>query len=131
MAEHPDIAVVRRGSEAFSAGDVATLSEVIAPDATQFQPGSGPLSGEHQGRDAILAFYGRLSSETGGTFRVELERVYADGRGQVVAAHRATAQRQGRGLDSRACLVFTIADGTAREIHGCMEDLDAWDEFWA
>jgi ketosteroid isomerase-like protein len=130
VAEHPDISLVRRGYEAFSTGDVTTLSEIIAPDASQFQPGNGPLSGEHRGRDAILEFYGRLAVETDGSFRVDLEHLYADGRGKVVATHRATAERQGRRLDSRACLIFTVADGMARDIHGCLEDVDAWNEFW-
>ena len=43
MAEHPDVALIRRGYDAFSTGDVATLSEIIAPDATQYQPGSNVL----------------------------------------------------------------------------------------
>jgi ketosteroid isomerase-like protein len=131
MAEHPDVTLVRRGYEAFSAGDVATLSEIIAPDATQRDPGSGPLSGEHRGRDAILEFYGRLASETDGSFKAELDHLYTDGQGKVVADQRATARRQGRSLDVRGCLIFTVADGTARDIHGCLEDLEAWDEFWA
>jgi ketosteroid isomerase-like protein len=131
MTEHPDVVLVRRGYEAFSTGDMATLSEIIAEDATQYQPGSGPLSGQHQGREAILAFYGRLASESGGTFRVELQHVYTDGDGQVVACHRATAQRAERRLDTGAALVFTIKDRQARDIHGVQEDLDEWDEFWS
>jgi hypothetical protein len=131
MAEHPDVALVRRGYAAFSAGDVATLSELIAEDARQYQPGSGPMSGEYNGRDAILAYYGRLASETNGTFRVELEHVYTDGQGRVVACSRATAQRGERRLDSGAALVFTIKDGKAQDLHGVEEDLDEWNEFWS
>jgi hypothetical protein len=131
MAEHPDVALVRRGYAAFSAGDVATLSELIAEDARQYQPGSGPMSGEFNGRDAILAYYGRLASETNGTFRVELEHVYTDGQGRVVACSRATAQRGERRLDSGAALVFTIKDGKAQDLHGVEEDLDEWNEFWS
>ena len=131
MAEHPDIALVRRGYEAFSSGDGATLAGIIAPDATQYQPGSSPLAGEHTGREAIMEFYGRLASETDGTFRVELRHLFADGRGRVVATHRATGERNGRRLDAEASLVFTVVDGTARDIHGFQEDIDTWDAFWA
>ena len=81
MAEHPDVALVRRGYDAFSTGDVATLSEIIAPDAVQYQPGSGALAGEHKGLPAILEFYGRLAAETDGSFRVQLDRLYTDGKG--------------------------------------------------
>jgi ketosteroid isomerase-like protein len=131
MAEHPDVVLVRRGYEAFSTGDVATLSEIIADDAEQYQPGSGSMSGQHAGRDAILEFYGRLASETDGSFRVDLSHVYTDGQGQVVACHRATAKRGDRELDTGAALIFTVRDGRAQQIHGVQEDLDEWDEFWS
>jgi ketosteroid isomerase-like protein len=130
MAEHPDVALVRRGYEAFSTGDVTTLSQIIAEDATQYQPGSGDLAGEHKGRQAILEFYGRLAAETNGSFRVELDRLYTDGQGRVVATHRATGDKDGRHLDARTVLIFTVMDGTARDIHGCQENIDDWDNFW-
>jgi ketosteroid isomerase-like protein len=131
MAEHPDVALVRRGYVAFSSGDVATLSELLAEDARQYQPGSGSMSGEFRGRDAILAFYGRLASETNGTFRVELEHVYTDGEGRVVACSRNTAQRGDRRLNTGAALVFTIKDGKAQDVQGFQEDLDVWNDFWS
>lgn len=37
MAEHPDVALVRRGYAAFSAADTARLSELLAEDARQYQ----------------------------------------------------------------------------------------------
>jgi ketosteroid isomerase-like protein len=131
MAEHPDAALVRRGYQAFSTADGKTLSEIIAEDATQYQPGASNMSGEYKGLQAILKFYGRLASETNGSFRVEVDRLYTDGKGQVVATHRATGQRAGRNLDTWASLTFTVVDGTVTDLHGCQEDLAAWDDFWA
>jgi len=131
MAEHPDVILVRRGYDAFSTGDVAPLSETIAGHATQYQPGRSALAGDHRGLQAILEFNGRQSSKTNGTFRVELGRLFTEGQGRVVATHRATGERAGRRLDTGASLNFTVIDGTARDIHGCQEDIDAWDEFWA
>ena len=131
MAEHPDVALVRRGYQAFANGDMQTLSEVIAADATQHQPGSGAMSGEHKGRQAILEFYGRLASESNGTFRVDLQDVYTDGRGLVVGVNRSVGERGGKRLDSRAALVFTVRGGVAQDIRVCQDDIDRWDEFWA
>ena len=131
MAEHPDVALVRRGYAAFSTGDMATLSELLAEDARQYQPGSGAISGEYRGRDAILAFYARLASETNGTFRVVLEGVYTDGEGRVVASSQTTAERGDRRLDTGAALVFTIKDGKAQDVQGFQEDLDVWNDFWS
>jgi ketosteroid isomerase-like protein len=130
MAEHPDVTLVKRGYAAFSAGDGATLSEIIAPDATQYQPGNNQMAGTHEGLEAILTFYGQLAAETNGTFQVQLEHALSDGQGHVVAIQRVTAQRQGRTLDSYASLVFTISDGKAQDIHGYEEDFEAWDAFW-
>src|SRR5438067_13636812 len=131
MTEHPDVLLVRRGYEAFSSGDLATLSQIIAEDALQYQPGHSALSGEHMGRQAILEFYGRLASETAGSFRVELQHLYTDGQGRVLACHRTTAERAKRRLDTGAALIFTVSNGQAHVIHGYQEDIDAWDEFWS
>jgi hypothetical protein len=39
MAEHPDVALVKRGYEAFNSADVSTLTEIIADDAVQTMVG--------------------------------------------------------------------------------------------
>jgi hypothetical protein len=62
---------------------------------------------------------------------VELQHLYTDGQGRVVACQRATGQRAHRQLDTGAALVFTIMNGQAHDIHGYQEDIDAWDEFWS
>ena len=131
MAEHPDVALVRRGYQAFATGDFATLSEVIADDAIQFQPGTGAMSGEHKGLQSILEFYGRLAAETNGTFKAELQSLYTDGNGCVVAIHRSVGQRGAKQLDAGTVLIFTVRDGAAQNIHGCQEDIEEWDNFWA
>ena len=95
MAEHPDVTLVRRGYAAFSSGDVATLSEIIAADATQYQPGSNDMAGTHEGLEAILNFYGRLAAETDGSFQVELQHALSDGQGHVVAIQRVTGAAPG------------------------------------
>jgi ketosteroid isomerase-like protein len=131
MVEHPDVALVRRGYQAFATGDVETLSVVIAEDATQYQPGTSAMAGEYKGRQAILEFYGRLAAETDGTFKAELQNLYTDGKGCVVAVHRSIGSRGGKQLDVGTVLIFTVRDGAARDIHACQDDIDQWDDFWA
>lgn len=130
MAEHPNAALVRRGYEAFNKGDLATLEEVLSEDCVQYQPGHSSLAGEHRGRDAVFAFYGAIGEQTGGTFRAELEQLYANDR-KVVAMHRATGERNGKHLDALTALVFTIENGRAVELDACQEDDAAWDDFFA
>lgn len=122
--------LVRRGFTAFSEGDIATLTEIIAPDAVQHVPGENPLSGDYKGRDAILSFYAELAERTAGTIRVELERVFAKN-DQVVTVFRQTGEREGRTLDTRHSLVFQVLDGKAVDLDDFPEDVEGDDAFWA
>lgn len=45
MGAQEDAALVRRGYEAFSTGDMDTLRELFAEDAVWHTGGSGPLAG--------------------------------------------------------------------------------------
>ncbi len=45
MAEHPNAALLRKGHEAFSRGDMTTLTEIIAEDTLWHIAGKGPLPG--------------------------------------------------------------------------------------
>jgi ketosteroid isomerase-like protein len=65
MGAQEDAAVVRLGYGAFSAGDMDTLRELFAEDAVWHTGGSGGLSGDKQGRDAIVADFGELTLSGG------------------------------------------------------------------
>lgn len=128
MPEHPNASLIRRGYEAFNAGDAMTLTQVLSEDVVHHEHGA--LGGEYKGLDATLEFYGRLATETSGTFRCELQRLMAH-HNRVVAIHRATAKRHGRTLDAAAALVFDIGGSQATAIDVCQEDPAAWDKFWS
>jgi ketosteroid isomerase-like protein len=130
MAEHPHITLVRRGYEAFSKGDMQTLSQVIAHDAVHHVGGDNMMTGDYKGLEAILAYYGRTMEETDGTFKVELESLAADGHGHVMARHRATATRRGKTLVDSGGLFFEIMNNQAIDIIQLEDDLEATDRFW-
>ncbi len=130
MAEHQNATLIRRGYEAFAAGDVATLSELLAPEAVQHMPGHNVFSGDHKGRDAILAMYGQLAERSGGTLKVELEEVYAND-DEVVTVYHSTGTRDGKRLDTRHALVFHMRDGKATELTDVSSDEAADDSFWS
>ena len=50
---------VRRGYEAFNSADMKTLTDIFDENASWHTPGRGPLAGDHQGRDATFAQFGR------------------------------------------------------------------------
>lgn len=129
-AEH-NAALVRRGYEAFNAGDMATLTELFAENASWHTPGHSRIAGDHEGRDAAFAQFGRYGGETGGTFRAELRDVLADDAGRVIGIHHNSAERGGKQLDVDCCLVFQIEDGRVVDGREYFYDLEAWDEFWS
>jgi len=132
MADHPDIAVVKKGYAAFNTADIATLSTLIAEDAVQHMPeGKNQLAGDHKGRDNILAMYGRLAELTGGTFRAEPKLYTTDGRGTVIVQHDYQGERDGKSVAQPNALIFRIEGGQIVELTDTTSDLDSFNETWA
>ena len=105
-------AIVRRGYEAFNAGDLETLGELV-------------------GQEAVFARLGRYMAETGGTFRAVLKRVLTDEDGRVIVIQRNVADRNGKHLDVYSCIAFELVNGRIVDGREHVYDLDAWDEFWS
>ncbi len=132
MAEHPHAMLVRKGYEAFQRGDMDTLRGMMTGDCTHHVPGSHPLSGDYKGVDSIFdGYYGRLYSETDGSFRVELLNVFVDGRGHAVSVHRFTAHRGDKHIDERGGIVFRIVGDKMTDLDECVEDMEKGDAFWS
>ena len=123
--------LVRRGYQAFSEGDMETLSSLFAPDAVHVATGSSQVSGEYQGVDAILTYYGTLFELSDGTFAAELQSVRSEGDDTVVATHRDKGQRGGKTLDQDEDLTFTIANGKITRLVEKHSDQAAYDDFWS
>jgi uncharacterized protein len=130
MGEQENIELVERGFEAFNSGDLETLGQLIAEDASHHVPGGSQFAGDHKGRDDMLAFYGRLAEASDGTFRAVLQETEADGPDKVVATYLGEGRREGRSLDTTVQLTFTIRDGQFVKLVDHPDDLDHWDDFW-
>src|SRR3954447_22687855 len=125
MSAQSDEAAIRTGYDAFTRGDLPTLSQVIAADATWHVLGRNRLSGEKRGRDAIFGYFGELHQAGIG---VELHDVVANGQ-HVVGLHRARGEQGGKMLDSRVALLFHLRDGQIAEAWEQAGDTRAWDEY--
>lgn len=123
--------VVRRGYRAFNEGDIRALHDLFHETATWHTPGRSPVAGEHRGRDAVFAQFGRYGGETAGTFRADLRQVLAGDDGRVVGIHHNSGQRNGRRLDVDCCIVFQVKNGRIVSGREHFFDLHAWDGFWA
>ena len=130
MSEHPNAREARERFARFVQGDVAGLLDLFAEDAVWHVPGTNAMSGEHRGRDEIIAFLRRTAELTGGTYRVELLwTVGADE--HVVAVFRARGEREGRSLDIEQALFVVVRDGLWVDIRAQPLDQAAFDAFWA
>ena len=131
MEPAQNVAIMRRAYEAFNTGDVETLTELFDESAVWHLPGRSSMADDYQGRDATLAYFGRIGQESGGTFRAELQDLTADDDDRVVGIQRSTGDRNGKHLDVGDCIVFQLKDGRVIDGREHFEDLYAWDEFWS
>ena len=122
---------VRRGYAAFNSADLKTLTEIFHENASWHTPGRGSLAGDHKGREAVFAYFGRLAGETGGDFKATLRHVFTSDDGRVIGIHQNTGTRGGKRLDVACCLVFEFKDGRVIDGREYIHDLYAWDTFWS
>ena len=130
MGENENIALIKKGFEAFNSADVATLSGLIAEDAQQHMPGKSQFAGDFKGRDAMLGLYGQLGEASGGTFRALPEDYKADGADTVVVVYQAEGERDGKKLTGKNTITFKVQDGKIADITDRPNDQAGWDEFW-
>ena len=125
-----NVAQVRKGYEAFAAGDTATLTELFHPDAVWNVPPAGVITGNYRGRDAIFAFFAQTQQEAKGTFRAVPSAFAATG-DQVFVQQQTSGERNGRSLQSGAVLVFTLDGGLVREVREYIDDYPTAEAFWS
>ena len=123
--------VVRRGYTAFNAADIKTLTELMPENASWHTPGRSRIAGDHRGREAVFAQFGRYGGETKGTFKADLQQVFGSDDGRVVAIHHNSGERNGKRLDVGCCIVFQVKDGQMISGREHFFDLYNWDEFWS
>jgi ketosteroid isomerase-like protein len=129
MGAAENVDLVRRGYEAFNAGDTGRLSELFAEDAVWHVGGSGVLSGTKQGRDAVLAYFGELGARTQGHFRANLRDIVG-GENYTVGIQQTQAANGGKTLDVSTVITFVVHDGKIIEGREYFEDTGKVDDFW-
>lgn len=130
MGTKENAELVRRGYEAFSAGDMATLGEVFAADAVWHVAGRSVLAGKKQGRDAILGYFGEMGTRSGGSLKVTVQEIIG-GENRTVALQHTEAENNGKNMDADGALAFQIRDGKISEVREFFDDTAKGDAFWA
>lgn len=122
--------VVRRGFEAFAAGDMDTMRALLAPDVRWHVPGRSPLSGTHKGPEEVITLFTRYGELSDGSIRIDLHDVVG-GDKHVFAAYVVSAERAGRKYRDGSVLMFHVADGRVTEAWQMVGDQYASDNFWS
>jgi len=128
---HPNEDLIRNAYEAYARRDIELVKkEFLAMDIRGHFPGTSPLAGHDQGADTVAESLAQRGQLSGGTHRLELHDVLADG-DHVVALHTARAERAGRVLEITEAMVFRIVGGKVAEAWTLNNNQQAVDEFWS
>jgi len=125
-----NVALISEGYEAFSRGDISKVLSLMTEDILWHVPGRGPLSRDYHGHGEVLAFFGRFMEMSNGTFRVQIDEVFANDE-RVVVLCTESAERAGRSWTSPQVHVWTIQNGRAAVFWQYQGDQQTEDEFWA
>jgi ketosteroid isomerase-like protein len=126
-----NVAALRRGYEAFQAGNLDLLrDELFDENIVWHVPGRNQLAGDFRGIPAVLESFGRNFEETGGTFKVELHDVLGSD-DHAVALATVSAERNGKSLKEPYAHVCHFRDGKLSEAWILDFDQHAVDEFWS
>lgn len=129
-AEKTNAALIVSAYEAFSRGNIQSVLTILAEDILWHVPGRGPLSRDYRGPDEVLGFFDHFMRLSDGTFRVQVDEIFAEG-DRVVILCTETARRGGRSWSSPQVHVWTIKDGRATAFCQYQGDQQAEDEFWS
>ena len=110
-----NIALLKRGYEAFKNGDLDTIREMMAEDGVWRTGGYTPFKPEYKGFEAVTEYLTILVQLTDGTFKSEPISFLADDERVMVFAH-VTATRLGRLLDTYCVHIYDIHDGKVFEV---------------
>jgi uncharacterized protein len=101
--EQKNIELVKKGYEAFSAGDVNTVMSLFDDNIEWVQPGNSAISGTYHGKVELGEYLSRLAEKS---VTVKLNRLLADGDTVVALTEVTVGDERGEDAD-----VLTLRDG--------------------
>ncbi|MBK5305900.1 MAG: nuclear transport factor 2 family protein [Frankiaceae bacterium] len=121
----------KRAYAAFGEGDIATLTELIAPDCIWHVGGRSQLTGDYVGQEQILGYFAKLYELTDGTFSATLTDIGETEAGLATCIVTLHGRRNGTKLETRMVEIGQAnAAGQVAECWWYAEDAYAVDEFF-
>jgi len=121
MSENSD--ALKRGYEAFNAGDIDTVSEIFADDISWEGPNTSgvPMSGLNEGKEGVLQALGHIG-QLFQTFRVSPDEMIEQGDTIVVLSHiEGTTATSGNEIKLPGVEVWRMSDGKARRVQSLVD----------
>ena len=128
MSAQEDAELVRRGYEAFIAGDMEWLNEHLHENVVWHVPGNNLTSGDYRGREDVLAFFARTVQIALPEFDMH-DIVASDD--HVVALSKIVWRRNDNSetFEDHIGQVFHLDGGQVLEVWTMGEDLAGYDRF--
>lgn len=128
MTEHAGVARARGFLDALERGDEQAMGDFFTDDVAWHVAGNHPRSGDHRGKEELLAYFSALQAGVA----LAAESVLATDFHTALFTRATGAKDDGRSLDVLLAHAFTVrSDGLWREYWVCADDQDAEDEFWS
>jgi ketosteroid isomerase-like protein len=121
MSQNAD--AVKRGYDAFNAGDIDTVSEIFADDVSWEGPNTSgvPMSGLNEGKDAVLQALGHIE-QLFQTFHVSPDEMIEQGDTVVVLSHiEGTTATSGSDIKLPGVEIWRMSDGQAQRVQSLVD----------
>jgi uncharacterized protein len=129
VTTHPNVALIQAGYDAYSAGDLASLSDHIREDFAFHFSGRSPLGGVYHGLPEVIKLFTRQLELTAGDYKIIPQKILADDE-TGIALIRAIGSRGTRRIDAPGVNVYRFQDGKLAEYWSYTYDQYSVDEFW-
>ena len=127
IPSHPNLALIERFFQAYSANDHASIRQVLSPVIRWVIPGSHPLSGVKNGIDEVMAFFTLLSKAS---FRARPIVMGFNDNFVIDCHHNWSNLSEGFNFSGMSCLLWKIEAGQIVEVHNFPEDQHKNDSFF-
>lgn len=126
-----DAQILQAAYAAFAVGDVPAVLGVFDEQITFHVPGASLISGDYRGHREVVGFFMKLAELSGGTLNLEVDEVFDNGTGTVVALVTIHATRDGRQGSFASAQIWGFADGKITSYVEYYGDEAAMNVFWS
>src|SRR3954451_4506067 len=127
MSAQEDAELVRRGYEAFIAGDMEWLNEHLHENVVWHVPGHNLWSGDYRGREEVLGYFARSVQVALPEFEIH-DIVASDDHVVVLTKIRWRRNDNAATFEDRVGQVFHLEGGRVIEVWTMGEDLGGFDQ---